>query len=352
MMKKFKQLSLWVRIILIVIGVLFLPITIGIVPVYFATKGIIKGIKGKKYRKTILLIIPELMAIIILFLAIDLYTAIMGPADTKNQNEIVSTQKEDKKDEIKVEDNNTVDEKKEEENQLEKVDQKEEEKLPQYEIVSVDDTSIGRAVRKTINIVVKGDYTLDGLYKVAEKEINLYIDKNKINALTVGFFTDKDHIGEGYDMGRVEYVPNGVFGDAVNVESGDYSSFKLVNYLEEPIAFEKGEELKEGKSDLNKIKKDFEEVYGDTKVTVNLDGEVLYVKINEAEDNEFFEADENAISTYTDFSLDNIKSDVKYLDITVKRPSSSVRSKLQMSEMETDNGRYFDTDYIKRNIEL
>lgn len=61
-------------------------------------------------------------------------------------------------------------------------------------------------------------------------------------------------------------------------------------------------------------------------------------------------ADENAIITYTDYCLDNIKSDIEYLDITVVRPSSVANALLSMSKMLTDNGRYFDTYYIRNSL--
>lgn len=152
-------------------------------------------------------------------------------------------------------------------------------------------------------------------------------------------------------MGRVEYVPNGNWGDAINIKSGDYSNFKFVNHLEEPMITEKGKDIETGKSDLNIIKKDFEDVDDNTDVKLSKDGHTLVVYLKEAKDHPCVDAEENAISSYTDWCLDNIKSDIKYLDITVARPNSSVRSVLSMDKMKKDNGRYFETDYIRDNIQ-
>ena len=351
-MDKFKKLTLWKKVLLIIVGIIFLPIIISALIIYYSTKGIIKFIKNKKSNVSVVLIISELIGILFLFLSLDLYKTIIF--SDKNSTQVVSTDNKVEAEKVDVKDNNKdIDNKEKIENNNYQKDnnvKEDSETLPNYKVVSVDDTSIPTATRKTLNIVVTGKYTLDELYKIAEKEIYSYTSNNKVNALTVGFFTDKKHIGKGYDMGRVEYVPNGNFSDAVNVEAGDYSKFEIVKYLEEPIQFEKGESIKEGKSDLNKIKKDFQEVYGDNEVSVKLKDDTLYVNIVEAEDQKFFSADENAISSYTDYSLNNIKGDIKYLNITVKRPSSSASATLDMSQMQTDNGRYFETDYIRENL--
>ena len=63
--------------------------------------------------------------------------------------------------------------------------------------------------------MVSEDFTLDELYKIAEKKLNSYIKSNKVNALTAGIFTSENNIEKGYHAGRVEYVPNGNFSDAV-----------------------------------------------------------------------------------------------------------------------------------------
>lgn len=224
-------------------------------------------------------------------------------------------------------------------------------KLPEYKVDIIDNSNIGDCIRETLHIVVIGNYTKDDLYKIAEKEIKDYTSKNKVNALTVGFYESSDMIGNGYEMGRVEYVPNGVFGDAVNVEAGDYSTFEIVNLIEDKVSLPKGEEIKEGTSDISKIKSEFESVMSGSKVDINLEGSTLNVVITEEEDHPFVDADENAIAVYTDWTLDNMKGDIQTLDITVKRPESSVRSKLKMSDMKTSNGRYFDAEDIIKGMQ-
>lgn len=226
-----------------------------------------------------------------------------------------------------------------------------EEDLPSYFISKIDNTNIGNCIRETLHIVVSEEYTNDQLYKIAEKEIKEYIIKNKVNALIVGFYESEDAIGTGYEMGRVEYVPFGEFGKAVEVKAGDYSNFQFVNLIEDKINFSV-EERKEqnGNSNIEKIKNDFQAVEESSEITVTKNGDILEVIIQEVEDHPLVDAEENAIATYTDWALESIGTDIKILDITVIRPKSSVSAKLNMNNIKTDMGMYFDTTYIANNI--
>lgn len=222
-----------------------------------------------------------------------------------------------------------------------------------YKVESIDDISIGNAKREVMNVVVEGKYKLDQLYNIAKKEALQYTKENKMNALVVGFYTDKSHIGKGYDMGSVLYAPNGKIEYATKIKSGDYSDFKFVNELEEAIVFQKGKELKEtkGSTNIDTVKKDILKIESSSTVSVKKQGSKLIINIKETKDHPYVDAEENAIGSYTDWCLDNIKSDISTIDITVERPGSSVHAILDMKNISTDNGRYFDTNYIRENIE-
>lgn len=236
--------------------------------------------------------------------------------------------------------------------QTEKAETNDNENLGTYTIESISDESIANAKRETLHIVVKDNQSLDQLYKIAQKETLNYTKDHPVNALTIGFYTDKEHIGEGYDMGSVLYAPNGELKDAMNVTTGDYSSFKFVNNLEEPLELPKGKSLEEtkGDTDIEQVKNDILKVEDTSKVNVSRDGSKLIINIKEMEDHPYVDAEENAIATYTDWCLDNINSDITDIDITVERPNSSVHAILDVNKMETDNGRYFGTNYIRKNI--
>ena len=226
--------------------------------------------------------------------------------------------------------------------------------LPNYKVALVDDANIGNVIRETLHIVVDGDYTLEQLNTIAEKEALAYVKQNKVNALAVGFYEDENNIGKGYDMGRVEYVPYGDWAKAIYVKAGDYSNFEFVNYLQESISssLPQGTSITEdkGETDINLVKSDIEGVNDGLDVNVTKKGDVLVINVVETQD-AMFPANELTISAYTDWCLDNIKSDIKSIDFTVETNNGTVRALLDTSKVETSNGRYFDSNYIAKNIQ-
>lgn len=226
--------------------------------------------------------------------------------------------------------------------------------LPNYKVALVDDANIGNVIRETLHIVVDGDYTLEQLNTIAEKEALAYVKQNKVNALAVGFYEDENNIGKGYDMGRVEYVPYGDWAKAIDVKAGDYSNFEFVNYLQELISssLPQGTSITEdkGETDINLVKSDIEGVNDGLDVNVTKKGDVLVINVVETQD-AMFPANELTISAYTDWCLDNIKSDIKSIDFTVETNNGTVRALLDTSKVETSNGRYFDSNYIAKNIQ-
>lgn len=230
----------------------------------------------------------------------------------------------------------------------------EEIELPNYKVALVDDANIGNVIRETLHIVVEGDYTLEQLNTIAEKEALEYVEQNKVNALAVGFYEDENNIGKGYDMGRVEYVPYGEWSKAMDVKSGDYSNFEFVNYLQESISLSlpQGTSIIEdkGETDINVVKSDIESIYDGLDVNVTKESDVLVINVIETQD-AIFPASEITISAYTDWCLDNIKSDIKSIDFTVETNNGTVRALLDTSKIETNNGRYFDSNYIAENIQ-
>ena len=214
--------------------------------------------------------------------------------------------------------------------------------LPNYKVALVDDANIGDVIRETLHIVIEGDYTLEQLNVIAEKEALAYAEQNKVNALAVGFYEYENNIGKGYDMGRVEYVPYREWSKAMDVKAGDYSNFEFVNYLHESIlsSLPQGTSITEdkGKTDINLVKSDIEGVYDGLDVNIIKKDDVLVVNVVETQD-VIFPANELTISAYTDWCLDNIKSDIKSIDFTVKTNNGTVRALLDTSKKENSNGR-------------
>lgn len=149
---------------------------------------------------------------------------------------------------------------------------KEESGLPEYTLVLIDNTNVGNVIRETLHVVVEENYTLEQLYDITKKEALLYVSKNKVNALAIGFYENEDNIGNGYDMGRVEYVPYGDWTRAMDVKAGDYFTFQFVNHLTEPILsyLQKGTPVAEdkGETDVNLVKTDVESIYDGLEVKI------------------------------------------------------------------------------------
>ena len=130
----------------------------------------------------------------------------------------------------------------------------------------------------------------------------------------------------------------------INAEKENKDKQEVVDEKQKIIENEEkaSEKIKEvSGSDIEGLKSEFEKVYSGNEVDINLEGNTLKVIVSEAEDHPLVEADEMAISNYTDWTLGNMKDDIKYIDIKVERPNSSVRSKLDMRDVKTDNGKYF-----------
>lgn len=220
-------------------------------------------------------------------------------------------------------------------------------KLPSYKVERVDSSEYAGAISDTLHVLVNGEYTNDDLYKIAEKEIKAYTIAHKVNAVTVGFYKSEDHVGKGYEMGYVEYVPNGNRTDALIVTAGDYSSFQFVDYLQDETSLSKS--MESGVTNLDLVKKDFSS-RRDEVSEISKEGNTLKAVIEGNRAISWGMGDEDIIRTYTDCWLDNIKNDIKVLDITVKQDPKTIRAVLKMSEMKTEEGRLFSEDYIIANL--
>ncbi len=101
-----------------------------------------------------------------------------------------------------------------------------------YQVASIDNMEEDGIVQETINIVVESeDYNSGQLYQIAQTEVLKYTEDNDVNSITVEFYTDKEHIHKGHDLGEVIYAPNGKLEDADKVKAGDYTNFKFVDNL-------------------------------------------------------------------------------------------------------------------------
>ncbi|MCB2357116.1 hypothetical protein [Clostridium estertheticum] len=102
-----------------------------------------------------------------------------------------------------------------------------------YSVENSEDTSLGKIKRYIISVVVTQEVNVEQLKEIAKKVVEENKEKNKFNAITIGFYDYKEYLSNGYTLGKVTFAPDGDFGKAANVSTGDYSSmnytFELVN---------------------------------------------------------------------------------------------------------------------------
>jgi hypothetical protein len=103
-----------------------------------------------------------------------------------------------------------------------------------YMIVSKDPAHIGVIKRFALRVVIYQRLTKAQLMRLAEA---LYREAQKVtpfNALGIYFYDYPQFIDDGTRLGFVQYVPNGRWADAETVQTGDYSTMKVIDHLFEP----------------------------------------------------------------------------------------------------------------------
>lgn len=101
--------------------------------------------------------------------------------------------------------------------------------VPHYTTAKEKDKSWGAAKRYEYDVVVDGKPTHAQLDAIASEVVQKAKDEHPLNAVFVFFFEKKSEIsaGNGYTLGRAQYAPGGDWGNAADVQTGDYSTMKL-----------------------------------------------------------------------------------------------------------------------------
>ena len=104
---------------------------------------------------------------------------------------------------------------------------------------------------------------------------------------------------------------------------------------------------KHEKTDLELVKRDFENCNDTAEVIINKIDETLTITIYQDCHAAGMPLDFHSIAQYTDLALDNIKSDIKILDIAIIDDKSKVHAMLEMNKR-TD---YFSEKYIMERMD-
>lgn len=96
---------------------------------------------------------------------------------------------------------------------------------PKYEVIKVEDLSLGKYIRINYWVSVSHSYSKEDLKKIFESVVESEKVKQPISSVGIVFFSDKiDTVtNEKIIKGDAEWGPYGEWGKAMDVEPGDYS---------------------------------------------------------------------------------------------------------------------------------
>lgn len=146
-----------------------------------------------------------------------------------------------------------------------------------YRIASTKDVSFPTVKRYVYNVVVTGEPTKAELTEIAYAVFEEAKKRTPFNALSVVFYDYECLIYHGVVMGNADFAPDGDWGKAMDVKTGDYSTMKIDNEIEEPYwpnaVTEREAEIyaefetalfKDATVDENAVASEFAEKYGMT----------------------------------------------------------------------------------------
>lgn len=105
---------------------------------------------------------------------------------------------------------------------------------------------------------------------------------------------------------------------------------------------------KHEKTDLDLLSRDFENCNDTAEVIINKIDETLTITIYQDCHAAGMPLDFHSIAQYTDWALDNIKSDIKILDIAIIDDKSKAHAILEMDKRTND---YFSEEYIMERMD-
>lgn len=96
--------------------------------------------------------------------------------------------------------------------------------IPTYHIVDVEDISVANAVRFRATVTTEFPISVEQVNGLCQKVIG---DLEPFNAAVVFVYDTHSVLSWGYSIAKCEYAPNGVWANADNAQTGDYSTHKF-----------------------------------------------------------------------------------------------------------------------------
>jgi hypothetical protein len=99
--------------------------------------------------------------------------------------------------------------------------------VPTYQIVEVEDISVAHAVRFRVKAITEFPISVEQINGLCEQVVENLKSQESLNAVVVFLYDTRSLWSDAYSIAKCEYAPNGVWADAVNVQTGDYSTHKF-----------------------------------------------------------------------------------------------------------------------------
>jgi len=105
-------------------------------------------------------------------------------------------------------------------------DQNLEAPAPAHTVVATEDASIGPVKRLQVRVSLPGHYPQASVEQVARAVVANVQNAQPVNAVAILFYGPGTSTEGIYDVARIEWAPNGQWGDARSVRAGDYRTFR------------------------------------------------------------------------------------------------------------------------------
>jgi hypothetical protein len=94
-----------------------------------------------------------------------------------------------------------------------------------YEIASTEDLSFAGARRLNLRVALQEYYSKDQILAIARSEVERITAKQDVNAISIMFYAPGTRTNGAWDVGAVDWAPNGDWSAADTVRAGDYRNF-------------------------------------------------------------------------------------------------------------------------------
>lgn len=95
-----------------------------------------------------------------------------------------------------------------------------------YEIIDITSYDIVDAKRFLYSVVINEKSSIEKRKNIAKDIVEKAKKDREFNALDIHFYDYKEYLGDSYTLGAATYAPNGEWGDAMEVDTGDYDKLE------------------------------------------------------------------------------------------------------------------------------